>query len=195
MSFSILSLDDYESYFRHVEANAKSNRRTDLDILNKIKIGLERDDRLIVFIEKNENNEVIASMLTKKFRIFLQYQLINYRTNGDKYFKKQRLSNMWSAVFDYYEPKGYYKWFMFRSISMLNKKFFTDWNNTPPFNKYETAIEYAPSIMTNLDLQFYHLEIMSNLPDDISINDNMITAGFCKQEYRKLYSSLDEYKV
>jgi hypothetical protein len=96
---------------------------------------------------------------------------------------------LWSAVFDYYENIGYFKWLSIRKIDLFSDRF-KDLGHLEPFHKYETAIEYAPKIYTNNEF-FYNTMLFNGIPESSDIKDYILISGFCKQEYRKMFDNLN----
>lgn len=186
-TFKLLDHSEYPLYITHVQANFKNSRMDDPDLMDKVN-DIYREPLLKVFVLMDENSNIKASILTKKKSYCPEYNIINYRTTGDKYFKKQDMLDLFKFVFDYYENIGYYRWLLLRPTNLLGR-YFHGLGKDHPFDKYETAIEYAPAIYSNPD--FFLHRLLKGIPKAASPNDYLLIVGFCKQEHRKLFSNLN----
>ncbi len=192
MIYKILSSDDYNLYIDHVSENLKNSRTDDPELIDKIRHGLHIDPRVIIFAAI-DNGKIVGSILTKKRVSSLEYYIVNYRTNGDAVFDFRNFIKLFSSVFDYYENIGYYRWVSSRPLDLFGKSF-TGMGTMAPFDRYVTAIEYAPSVFSDTNL-YCHSELLDGIPDTLQPTDFMLISGYCKQEHRKLYANLAQYFI
>lgn len=190
MEIQILQSDDYENYFEHIRKNCKNSRSYDNDLIDKIKVSLNEDDRLIIFVMK-EDDKIINSIATKKKTYCFEYEIHNYRTLGNNFFNKKDMLVLFDYVFSYYENICFYKWLTIRPISLFNQKFFNDVKKITPFDRYVTAIEFSPTL--NQFNGMIYDSMYSRIPDSQNIDNFMVISGFCLQEYRKQFQSIDNY--
>ena len=183
----ILSLADHPLYLEHIRANYKNSRMDDPDLINKVTNGLSNDNKVIFAVF--DEGKIKASIYTTKRISVAEYIVVNYRTSSTAFFSKKMFLALWAAVFDYYESIGYFKWLSIRKIDLFSKRF-AGLGNLPPFNKYETAIEYAPKVYTNAKFQ-YHATLFNGIPESADIKDYILMSGFCKQEYRNVFANLN----
>jgi len=184
----ILSPADHPLYLEHIRANYKNSRMDDPELMNKITNGLTKDDNKIIFA-LFDGDKIKASIYTRKKITVSEYIVVNYRTSSTTFFSKKMFLALWSAVFDYYENIGYFKWLSIRKIDLFSARF-KGLGSNEPFHKYETAIEYAPKIYTNNEF-FYNSMLFNGIPESADIKDYILISGFCKQEYRKMFYNLN----
>lgn len=186
-TIKILEPDDYPLYIEHVNANYKNSRMVDTELMNKVTIGLSKYNKVIfaVFHE----GKIKASIYTTKRISVAEYIVVNYRTSSTTFFSKKMFLALWTAVFEYYESIGYFKWLSIRKIDLFSARF-KGLGYVEPFHKYETAIEYAPKIYTNNEF-FYNSMLFNGIPESTDIKDYILISGFCKQEYRKMFDNLN----
>lgn len=194
MTYEILKKEEWHLYFEHIDKNYKNSREYDDLLLDKVRTGLENDSRIIVFVEKNDDNEIVSSIMTKKRSLYNEYIIVNYRTNGNNFFSKKKFMQMFDFVFRYYEDIRYYKWIAARPMNLLKPRFFTGVKDSEPFNRYVTAIEYAPAIARSKE-NFYETELLTGIEEPNKVEDFFIIAGFCKQEFRTKMHELGHYTV
>ena len=188
-SFRILEPADRELYIDHIMANYKNSRNIDITLLEKINYGLDNDPGIIIFALFDETGSIYSSIMTRKRKTSAEYFIVNYRTSGTKFFRKKEFLILFDQVFQYYESIGYYRWLLIRQIDLFGKHF-TGTGDEAPFNRYETAIEYAPRVETNLEF-YYHAELFSGIPESTSIEDFILMGGYCKQQYRTQFTNLN----
>ena len=187
MNYKILSHDEYNLYLEHIKINMKNSRVNDPGLIEKISIGLS-DPRIIIFAGF-KNGKIENSILTKKRINYLEYFIVNYRTNSSAKFNLTDFLDLFDFVLRYYEEIQYYRWISARPINLFGK-FFKDTNNLQPFDRYMTVIEYAPSIFKNENL-VYHEELLSGIPDSMLPEDFIVVSGLCKQEFSASFESLN----
>jgi len=190
-TFKILEQSDREEYLEHIKANYKNSRVFDPLLLDKVTESFEstKNDRIIIFAILDDSGKIRTSMLTSKRVLAAEYFIVNYRTSGGSFFRKKDFLDLFAHVFAYYENIGYYRWLLIRQIDMFGKSFHGI-GEVFPFNKYETAIEYAPKVSTNLNF-YYHAALLNGIPDATSPENFILMAGFCKQEHRKIFNDLN----
>ena len=186
-NIKILEPNDYPLYVEHVNANYKNSRMDDPELMNKITDGLSKDNKIIFAVF--DEGKIKASIYTSKRISVTEYIVVNYRTSSTAFFSKKMFLALWSAVFDYYESIGYFKWLSIRKIDLFSDRF-KGLGHLEPFHKYETAIEYAPKIYTNNEF-FYNSMLFNGIPESADIKDYILISGFCKQEYRKMFDNLN----
>ena len=194
MTYAVLDRSELDLYFKHIRSNYKNSREYDDRLMEKIEQGIMLDSRIIIFVEKNSNGEIVNSILTKKRRAVNEYFIINYRTNGDNFFNKKKFMQMFNYVFQYYEDIRYYRWLAARPMNLLKPRFFKGVKDLEPFNRYLTAIEYAPAIDRYED-NIYEAELLLGIEEPNNAADFFIIAGFCKQEFRTKMHGLGHYTV
>lgn len=190
MSIDILRKEELDLYIDHILKNYKNSRHTDDLLLDKIKTVYD-DPRTIIFVEKDSNNQIIGSILTKKRNFDFQFLIINYRTNREQFFSIKRWNSLFNFMLNFYEEQGYYRWLVARPKNLLNKYFFENLKKNVPFNRYITAIECAPEIQS-IENTIYN-ELLSGIPESMKKEDFIVIVGICKQEFRKSFNSVDEY--
>lgn len=185
----LLTIDEYNIYLDHVKLNLFNSREHDSLLLEKIINGLTSDKRIKIFAKFNDDGTIAQSMLTKKREAAAEYYIVNYRTSRESYFSKKSFLRMFAAVFEYYEELGYYRWLTSRKIDLFSN-YFDGISQCSPFDRYETAIEYAPMIQQNKNFT-YHSELLDGIPDESMINEYIIITGYCKQVYRKKFNGIN----
>jgi hypothetical protein len=194
MTYEILKKEEWHLYFEHIDKNYKNTREYDDLLLDKIISGLENDNRAIVFVEKNDKGEIVTSIMTKKRVVYNEYIIVNYRTTGNNFFNKKKFMGLFNFVFQHYENIKYYRWLAVRPINLLPPKFFKGVKESVPFNRYLTAIEYAPAIEEHTS-SFYETELFSGIPETLDKKNFFVISGFCKQEFRTQMHVLGHHTV
>lgn len=186
-TFRILDPSDHELYLDHIRSNFKNSRNDDPNLLDKfnMKVMIKPSTKIFALLD---DSKIIASIFTSKKIFAPEFHVINYRTSGNAYFKKQDFLDLFGFVFDYYESIGYYRWVTIRPIDLFGKKF-VGISKDAPFDRYETVIEYAPVI--NTDTRFYYHHLFDGIPESTKPEDYLLIVGMCKQEFRKLFSNLN----
>lgn len=190
--YKVLNSGNYDAYLDHVKENMDNCRVEDPDLLPKIKLGLEKDHRIIIFAEF-EDDKIIRSIMTKKRISVFEYIIVNIRS-ATNYFSKNKFLELFDFVFQYYEKEKYYKWILARPCDLFNTVYFSRLYLEPPFHKYETAIE-AHSDMNNFVGTLYDIELLQGIPNKVAKNDFLIISGFCKQQYRTFDKTLTDFVV
>lgn len=190
--YKILNSESYDLYLGHVKENSNNCRVEDNDLLLKLKLGLEKDNRIIIFAEF-KNDKIVRSIMTKKRTYVFEYIIVNIRS-ATNYFNKKKFLELFDFVFQYYEKEKYYRWILARPCDLFNKVYFSHLYLESPFHKYETAIE-AHSGMCNFEDTFYDIELLQGIPDKLSKNDFLVISGFCKQQYRTFDKTLTDFVV